>query len=195
MLSLVMGAILATTTYALAFGGGVPSTPAPTAKKCQAGYYLGKNTGRCIRKRCKRGWAYSKRSKKCVRKTSGLLTDDDLYYEAAWLSKKAQRYHDALELLHLVKDKNQPRVLNYIGYNNRKLGKVDKGIGYYLKALALDPNYTLAMEYLGEGYLQKDEVGKARALLAKIRKICGANCAEYKDLAKEIGKYESVNRS
>src|SRR5262249_43902321 len=30
--------------------------------------------------------------------------------------------------------------------------KVDKALDYYHKALALDPNYLLAREYLGEGY-------------------------------------------
>jgi tetratricopeptide (TPR) repeat protein len=67
-----------------------------------------------------------------------------------------------LDTLAHIKNQEQARVLNLIGYNTRKLGEVDKGLDYYHKALALDPNYLLAREYLGEGYLQKGDLASAR---------------------------------
>ena len=49
-------------------------------------------------------------------------------------------------------------MLGSIGYSTRRLGDVDKGIGYYHQALAIDPGYTKVREYLGEAYLQKGDV-------------------------------------
>ena len=40
-------------------------------------------------------------------------------------------------------------MLNLIGYSTRKLGDVDKGIDCYHRALAIDPNFTKARQYLG----------------------------------------------
>jgi len=82
-------------------------------------------------------------------------------------------------------------VLNYIGYSTRKLGNVDDGITYYKKALSLDPNYNVAREYLGEGYLQKGDLASAKQQLAEIAKRCGTGCEVYRDLADEIAKYEA----
>ena len=92
----------------------------------------------------------------------------------------------ALEILSHIKKQEQPRVLNYIGYTTRKLGDVDKGLDYYHRALALDPNYLRAREYLGEGYLQKGDVGKAREQLIEIADRCGNECEEYAKLEKAI---------
>jgi tetratricopeptide (TPR) repeat protein len=76
-------------------------------------------------------------------------------------------------------------VLNYIGYTTRKLGDIDEGLDYYQRALALDPNYLRAREYLGEGYLQKGDGGKAREQL-EIADRCGYDCEEYAKLEKAI---------
>ena len=89
------------------------------------------------------------------------MTDEDLYLAAGDLVLEA-RYADALPLLFRIRDRNNPQVLNLIGYSTRKLGDVDKGIDYYHRALAIDPNYTKARQYLGEAYLLKDDVAKAK---------------------------------
>ncbi|MGA7545076.1 MAG: tetratricopeptide repeat protein, partial [Methyloceanibacter sp.] len=89
-------------------------------------------------------------------------------------------------VLHRIKKQEQPRVLNYIGYTTRKLGDVDKGLEYYREALALDPNYLRAREYLGEGYLQKRDVEKAKEQLMEIADRCGDSCEEYVKLEKAI---------
>ena len=52
------------------------------------------------------------------------------------------RYADALPLLFRIRDRNNPQVLNLIGYSTRKLGDVDKGIDYYRRALAIDGNIS-----------------------------------------------------
>jgi tetratricopeptide (TPR) repeat protein len=79
-------------------------------------------------------------------------------------------------------------VLNYIGYANRKAGRLDAGISYYKKALAIDPNFVLAREYLGEGYVAAGKIELAKNELAEIAKRCGVTCEEYVDLAAEIDR-------
>jgi protein involved in temperature-dependent protein secretion len=77
--------------------------------------------------------------------------------------------------------------LNYRGYVTRHLGRVDEGIGYYLRSVKLDPRYAQVREYLGEAYVIKGDMAKAKEQLAVIRTICGnTECEEYEDLAKAI---------
>jgi len=94
-----------------------------------------------------------------------------------------------LPLLFRIKDRNNPRVLNLIGYATRKLGDVDKGIDYYHRALAIDPNYTKARQYLGEAYLLKDDVAKAKKQLMEIADRCGGHCDDYELLVKAIAAH------
>ena len=178
------------TAPALAAGSSSSSTP---TKKCKTGYVWSTEKKKCVKK-CKKGYVWSKEKKKCFKKTSELLTDDDLYLQAR-ANVEDGKYDMALDLLQRIKNQNQPRVLNYIGYSTRKLGNVDKGITYYKKALSLDPNYNVAREYLGEGYLQKGDLGSAKQQLAEIAKRCGTSCEEYKDLAEEIAKYEAKGKA
>ncbi len=93
-------------------------------------------------------------------------------------------------MLARIKWQEQPRVLNLVGYNTRKLGDIDKGLDYYHRALQLDPNYLLAREYLGEGYLQKGDLAKAKEQLAEIGARCsGGDCHEYGKLERAIIAY------
>ncbi len=43
---------------------------------------------------------------------------------------------------------------------------------YYHQALAIDPGYTKVREYLGEAYLQKGDVAKAKEQLMEIADRC-----------------------
>jgi tetratricopeptide (TPR) repeat protein len=94
-----------------------------------------------------------------------------------------------LPLLFRIKDRNNPQVLNLIGYSTRKLGNVDKGIDYYRQALSIDPGYTKARQYLGEAYLLKDDVAKAKEQLMEIADRCGGPCADYELLVKAIAAH------
>ena len=100
----------------------------------------------------------------CVDGNSAALTDDDLYLAGRDLGQQAH-YAEALKLFFRVKNREQARVLSSIGYSTRKLGDVDKGIDYYHQALAIDPDFTKARQYLGEAYLQKGDVAKAKEQL------------------------------
>src|SRR3546814_4730696 len=86
-------------------------------------------------------------------------------------------------------------LLNYRGYATRKLGRTEEGIGYYKQAVALDPNYTLAREYLGEAYVTQGKLDLARVQLAEIEKRCGTTCEPYEDLAERSEEHTSELKS
>ena len=124
------------------------------------------------------------------RRQLAALTDDDIYLAGRDLGQQAH-YAEALKLFFRVKNREQARVLNSIGYSTRKLGDVDKGIDYYHQALAIDPNFTKARQYLGEAYLLKGDVGKAKEQLDEIADRCGGPCDDYELLVAAIAAHVS----
>jgi tetratricopeptide (TPR) repeat protein len=157
-----------------------PSTSKP-AKGCPDGYKYNKKTKQCVKIACATGEIWSHGAASCTAITAAAVSDDDLRVQGIWLAKNG-RYAEALEVLRLVKQQNDPRVLNYIGYSTRKLGRVDEGISYYMQALALDPNYHVVREYLGEGYLQQGRPELAKLQLIELQNRCGKDCIEYRTL-------------
>lgn len=135
---------------------------------------------------CKSGKVWDKKKKKCVKpmKKSG-LSDDNLYEAAKDLAYN-QRYDEAIHVLKLAQNQNDPRILNYLGYATRKSGDVLGGLAYYQAALKIDPNYNLVREYLGEAYLQLGMTDKAKEQLAELEQRCGVDCREYAMLAERI---------
>ena len=130
---------------------------------------------------CGKGEVWDSRSQRCVKAENGVVPDKALTDYAEALIK-AHRYAEVLAVLDLMKDPNTAVALNYRGYATRHMGKVDEGIGYYLKSVALDPHYAQVREYLGEAYLIKGDVAAARAQLHAIKGICGTTCEAYQDL-------------
>ncbi len=135
---------------------------------------------------CKRNKVWDKRKKRCVRVKKSSALDDDNIYEVARDLAYHKRYDEAINVLNLAENQNDPRILNYLGYSNRKLGRVEKGLTFYRAALKADPDYTLVMEYMGEAFLQLGQVNKAREQLAEIEKRCGVDCREYALLDEQI---------
>lgn len=135
---------------------------------------------------CPKGQVWDVKTKRCLTMKSDALPDDQMV-EYAYALAKAQRYDEALQTLDLLKNPNTPRALNYRGYATRKLGRTDEGIGYYLKSVAMDPNYAQVREYLGEAYALQGKLDLARQQLETIGKICGSTeCEEYEDLSDAI---------
>ncbi|MEM8750771.1 MAG: tetratricopeptide repeat protein [Pseudomonadota bacterium] len=138
---------------------------------------------------CKKGKVFDRKKKKCVKaKKSSGLSDENLF-EAGRNLAYLGRYDEALNVLHLADNKSDPRILNFLGYSTRKLGRIEEGLGYYQAAVKADPDYTLVREYMGEAFLQLGQVDKAREQLNEIANRCGTNCAEYAMLETEINKY------
>ncbi|MCR5855660.1 tetratricopeptide repeat protein [Mesorhizobium sp. J428] len=134
---------------------------------------------------CKSGEVYDKTEKKCVPAKQGAVDDDSLFETGRALAY-AGKYGEAIQMLGLVSDKNDPRVLNMLGFSHRKSGRIDVGLGYYQEALTINPDFTLAREYLGEAYLTLGDIAAAKNQLSEIEKRCGKGCAEYAALEKQI---------
>jgi tetratricopeptide (TPR) repeat protein len=132
---------------------------------------------------CNKGMVWDAKNQKCVAKHSGVLPDAQLT-EYAYALAKAERYPEAIEILDMLVDPNTPRALNYRGYATRKMGRTDEGISYYMRSVALDPNYAQVREYLGEAYVIQGKFDLAKEQLATIQKLCGGTeCEEYEDLS------------
>jgi tetratricopeptide (TPR) repeat protein len=159
-------------------------------KSCPKGTRFSERKRGCVKTSCAAGQAWSSRTDACVDGRSAALSDEDLYLAAGELVLDA-RYAEALPMLLRIKERNNPQVLNLIGYSTRKLGDIDKGIDYYHQALAVDPGYTKARQYLGEAYLLKDDVGKAKEQLDEIANRCGGPCEDYELLVAAIAAHVS----
>lgn len=169
---------------------GKAKSKAGTAKNCPKGSQYSKKRDACVRQRssCASGQIWSSEAGTCLGSQHAALSDEDLYAAAYDFSQDGQ-YAEALKVLFQIRNQQQPKVLNSIGYSTRKLGDIDEGIKYYRKALALDPDYTKARQYLGEAYLQKDNVDKAKEQLAEIGDRCGGPCEDYSLLVAAIAAH------
>ena len=105
---------------------------------------------------------------------------DDGDYNAA--INRFARLHEA--------EPNDADVLNMLGYGYRKIGNFDQARGYYLQALAIDPNHRGANEYLGELYLETGQLDMAEERLSVLDKDCWLGCDEYTELKESIAKYK-----
>jgi tetratricopeptide (TPR) repeat protein len=196
--SVLMGRTIAITAATVLFGFAVAvsqvhaneDTPADNSgsKSCPKGSRYSSSKGRCVKTSCGVGEAWHSAADACVDGRSAALSDEDLYLAGRDLGQEG-RYAEALKLFFLMRDRHQARVLSSIGYSTRKLGDVDKGIDYYHQALAIDANYTKVREYLGEAYLQKGDIGKAKEQLMEIADRCGGPCDDYELLVKAIAAH------
>lgn len=127
----------------------------------------------------------TKRWKRCRRRNglpTAALEQTEQALTLGYALAKAGRYRQALDVLRPVEAANDPRVLTYIGFSERKLGRVERAIAYYRRALALDSRNVATLSYMGEAHLQTGDVGAARAKLARIASLCGTSCDAYKAL-------------
>jgi tetratricopeptide (TPR) repeat protein len=79
---------------------------------------------------------------------------------------------------------------NMYAYTQRWLGNMDVAFKHYAEALRLDPNHRGAHEYVGIAYLKAKQPEKAKEHLARLERICGKGCEEFKDLEKAITAYK-----
>jgi Tfp pilus assembly protein PilF len=84
---------------------------------------------------------------------------------------------------------------NLLAYTTRKGPNPDMSLVFseYAEALRIDPKHRGAHEYLGEAYLQINDVAKAKEQLDLLSKLCTFGCEEYSDLKQSLKKYESIH--
>ena len=149
------------------------------------------------KKTCPTNWKYNPATGKCQRSTSNLQQElpavgwndvDQDFIEAAVLAHSGQ-YKAAISALEALHRPDDPYVLNYLGFSNRKLGQTETALAFYHKALSLRPDYVRARSYLGEGYVALGRIDDAREQLALIAEQCGTNCDEYVALDRKISEH------
>ena len=127
--------------------------------------------------------------------SSGSSSDEDsLYEDAVKLVKRAGKlekkdktdkakklYSQAFNKLEKAykSDKKNPDILNYMGFTTRKTGNFEKAEKFYLEGLSLKPNHNGINEYLGELYVQTNQIDKANERLAVLK---NCNCDEFNEL-------------
>ncbi|HET6161039.1 MAG TPA: tetratricopeptide repeat protein [Dongiaceae bacterium] len=114
----------------------------------------------------------------------------DLYKQAEDLIDD-EEYAKAIPVLQQsIQEKGEyADALNLLGFANRKLGDQAKAMTYYTKALNKEPNHLGANEYMGELYLEMNDLPKAEERLAVLKNVCG-DCDEYDELEDEIADYK-----
>ncbi|MBB5042538.1 tetratricopeptide repeat protein [Shinella fusca] len=119
------------------------------------------------------------------KKTERLI--DDKLYAAAREFAYAGQYENALKALRAAYDQEDPRILNYMGYNTRKLGNMALGMTYYKRALQKDENYILARSYMGQALIEQGDIEGARVQLVEIRDRGGEGTWAYRALLQSLG--------
>ena len=99
--------------------------------------------------------------------------------------KANQLYSEAFEKLQEAhkSDRNNPDILNYLGFTLRKIGKYDEAEKFYNAGLKIKPDHNGINEYLGELYVQTNRIKLAEERLAVLK---NCNCEEYQELKKII---------
>lgn len=160
---------LALPAAAIAAGSDSSTAPAPTETTTK----------------CKKTEVWDKKTKKCVAAQSGQL-DNDTLYQAAREIAYAGRPDDALVVLSAMTEGETDRVLTYMGFANRKAGRVDVGMKYYQAALIKNPDNILARSYMGQGYVEAGQIVLASAQLDEIVARGGAGTWPEQSLRRAI---------
>ncbi len=170
-LALASGFLLAASLQAFAAGSEDDETAPPPKSKTTT--------------ECTDGKVWDKDKKECVKPTQSGFNDDQLFQAAREFAYTGQ-YDNAITVLKLARNQDDPRILNYLGYSNRKAGRMELGMSYYRKALQRDENYILARSYMGQALLEQGDVQGARVQLVEIRDRGGENTWAYRSLMQSL---------
>jgi tetratricopeptide (TPR) repeat protein len=114
--------------------------------------------------------------------------DGDAAYLTAVSLINQHRYRDALAALDTAERAfgPHPDVLTYQGFVWRHLGDPARAADYYQRALAVAPNHVGATEYYGELMVLNGDTAGARAMLARLDRLCAYGCIEADTLRRWI---------
>jgi tetratricopeptide (TPR) repeat protein len=112
---------------------------------------------------------------------------DRAYLEAVSLINE-RRYAEAIASLQAARASfgAHPDILTYLGFANRKLGRLDAAEAYYRAALAAAPEHRGAREYYGELMVERGDAKGARRMLASLDASCTFGCAEADELRRWV---------
>ena len=135
---------------------------------------------------CRDGKVWDAKRSRCVEAKRSDLGDDILFDAARELAYAGQ-YENAIRVLGAMKEQKSARVLNYLGYANRKAGRMELGMQYYRRALQADENYILARSYMGQALVEQGKIAEAKIQLIEIRDRGGENTWAYQALLQSLG--------
>ena len=81
------------------------------------------------------------------------------------------------------KDKENPDILNYLGFTLRKAGNFEEAEKFYLAGLEIKPDHKGINEYLGELYIKTNRIELAKERLEVLK---GCKCEEFEELKELI---------
>ena len=107
---------------------------------------------------------------------------------------KAKKWSEAVSELQRVNDSASADWNNLMGYSMRRGATPDLEASerFYNEALRINPNHLGALEYSGQLYLMKGDLGSAEKRLAVLDKACSFGCDEYTDLKKAIERFKAA---
>ena len=118
-------------------------------------------------------------------------------YAAGQAAVEAGDYQGAVG--HLMKavaaEPDNADAYNLLGYTHRKLQNFPAAFASYKLALEIDPEHTRAHQYIGEAYLETDNLEMAEQHLRSLDLICLFGCADFEDLKEAVELYRANNTS
>ena len=141
---------------------------------------------------CKDGQIWDEKTKLCVAPETTGMNDDQRFLAVRELAY-AGRPDDALRVLASMTEGKTDRVLTYLGFANRKAGRLEEGLAYYAQALSQNPDNIQARSYLGQAYVDMNEMVLASAELDQIRTRGGAGSWAEVSLAKALATGQTAN--
>ena len=109
-------------------------------------------------------------------------------YEKATKQLKKEKYKAALISLkkYTKAEKDDADGWTLLAFTNRKLKNFSKAEEFYEKALTLEPNNKIALEYQGEMFVELNQIDEAMKNLSKLESLCPNSCEELEMLKKYI---------
>ena len=114
--------------------------------------------------------------------------DPSELYEKATNHLKNAEYRKASRVLSKY-TKSKPKDADgwtLYAFTQRKLKNYKKAEVNYEKALELDPENKIALEYQGELFVETQRLGLAQVNLNKLKELCPTSCDELEQLRKYI---------
>ena len=114
-------------------------------------------------------------------------SSSDLYKKAT-KQLKEEDYKSALKTLkkYTKSKKKDADGWTLLAFTNRKLKNYSEAESLYTKALNLDPDNKVAIEYQGELFVELGRIEEANANLAKLKALCPNSCEELEMLKEYI---------
>jgi Tfp pilus assembly protein PilF len=82
---------------------------------------------------------------------------------------------------------------SYLGLTKLRMGEKPAAKKYFDIALEIDPNQIQALSWAGQADLSASNLESAEAKLQRLSRLCGPDCAEYKQLSQAVSSYKTTN--